>query len=94
MVDVATKSSLPPATCEKDAFVAPELIAPPLAGYTNNAFAEVLINVIRIPATAVGRATPAPLATVLTTLTIDAITVALPCAVPAAETAALTELIK
>jgi hypothetical protein len=70
--------------------VASELIAPPLAGYTNNAFADVLINVTLIPARPVGRATPAPEATVLTTLISDAITVALPCAVPAAETAALT----
>jgi hypothetical protein len=91
VVDTATKSSLPAAGNEYEALVAKLLIAPPLAGYTRTALAAVLIKVIRIPATAVGNATPAPESTVLVTLIIFVNAVALPCTVPAADTAAFTE---
>jgi len=81
-----------PAGCEYAAFNAAELIAALVAGYTSSALALVLVIDITIPATAVGKITPAPDATVETTLISLVSAVAVPWVDPAALIPVFTDL--
>jgi hypothetical protein len=69
------------------------LIIPPVAGYTFNEFADVFTIFKTMPATAVGNLTPAPDATVDTTLISFVSAVALACTIPAADIDVPTDLI-
>ena len=87
----ATNCRVAPAGCVYPALAERLLIMPLVAGYTSRLFALVLVMVIAIPATAVGSTTPAPEATVDTTLISFDIAVAVPWVDPAADMLVPTE---